>query len=163
MKDTLIIYDSVFGNTGKIAKEMAKLLGEYQEVDLRQVGEVWPEHLDGIKTLIVGSPTRQFKATSALNQFLKQIPDGSLLGIGVAAFDTRMTPDDVRKNRFFAIMVKLFGYAAEKIAKQLKKLGGIEMIPPQGFLVSAIEGPLVDGELERVADWVLQILNRQKS
>jgi len=52
MKDTLIIYDSVFGNTGKIAQEMARILGEHQEVDLRQVGEVWPEHLDGIKTLI---------------------------------------------------------------------------------------------------------------
>jgi hypothetical protein len=60
-------------------------------------------------------------------------------------------------------MVKLFGYAAEKIAKQLKKLGGIELISPQGFLVSAIEGPLVNGELESVAIWVNQILELQKS
>ena len=71
MKDTLIIYDSVFGNTGKIAQEMARILGEHREVDLRPVGEVWPEHLDGIKLLIVGSPTRQFKATAALDQFFK--------------------------------------------------------------------------------------------
>ena len=74
-----------------------------------------------------------------------------------------MTPEDVKKNRFLAIMVKLFGYAAEKIAKQLKKLGGVEIIPPKGFLVSAMEGPLVDGELEQAAEWVLQILNSQKS
>lgn len=163
MKDALVIYDSVFGNTRKVAEEMARILGDHQEVDIRQVGEVWPEHLDGIKLLIVGSPTRQFKATIALDQFLKQIPDGSLQGIKFAAFDTRMTPDDVRKNWFLAIMVKLFGYAAEKIDKQLKILGGIELIPPQGFLVSAIEGPLVNGELESVAIWVNQILELQKS
>jgi flavodoxin len=163
MKDTLIIYDSVFGNTGKIANEIARIFREHMEVDIRQVGEVWPEHLDGIKLLIVGSPTRQFKATAALDQFLNQIPDGSLQGIQIAAFDTRMTPEDVKKNWFLAIMVKLFGYAAEKIAKQLKKLGGIELISPQGFLVSAIEGPLVNGELESVAIWVNQILELQKS
>jgi hypothetical protein len=59
-------------------------------------------------------------------------------------------------------MVKLFGYAAEKIAKQLKKLGGIELISPQGFLVSAIEGPLVAGELEQAVAWAAQILKNQK-
>jgi len=160
MKNTLIIYDSVFGNTGKIAEAMANALEEHQEVDLRLVGEVFSEHLDGVKTLIVGSPTRQFKATGALDQFLKQIPAGTLEGIQVAAFDTRLTPEDVAKNKFLAIMVKFFGYAAEKIAKQLIHLGGKEVVSPQGFLVTGVEGPLVEGELERAANWVLKIINK---
>jgi len=160
MKNTLIIYDSVFGNTGKIAEAMANALEEHQEVDLRLVGEVFSEHLDGVKTLIVGSPTRQFKATGALDQFLKQIPAGTLEGIQVAAFDTRLTPEDVAKNKFLAIMVKFFGYAAEKIAKQLIHLGGKEVVSPQGFLVTGVEGPLVEGELERAANWALKTINK---
>jgi flavodoxin len=160
MKSILIIYDSVFGNTAKIAHAMANALEEYQEVDLRLVGEVFPEHLDGVKTLIVGSPTRQFKATGAMDQFLKQIPAGTLAGIQVTAFDTRMTPKDVAKNKFLAIMVKFFGYAAEKIAKQLILLGGKEVVSPEGFLVTGMEGPLVEGELERAADWALKTINK---
>ncbi|PKO06459.1 MAG: nitric oxide synthase [Chloroflexi bacterium HGW-Chloroflexi-3] len=159
MKDILIIYDSVFGNTAKIAQSMAYALEVHHEVDIRLVGEVFPEHLDGVKTLIVGSPTRQFKATGALDQFLKQVPAGTLEGIQVAAFDTRMTPEDVSKNKFLALMVMFFGYAAEKIAKQLILLGGKEVVSPQGFLVTGIEGPLVEGELARAADWVLKIIN----
>ncbi len=160
MKEILIIYDSVFGNTAKIAQAMASALEEHQEVDLRLVGEVFPEHLDGVKTLIVGSPTRQFKATGALDQFLKQIPSRGLASVNVAAFDTRMTPEDIRKNKFLAIMVKFFGYAAEKIAKQLILLGGKEVVSPQGFLVTGMEGPLVEGELERAADWALNTINQ---
>lgn len=160
MKEILIIYDSVFGNTAKIAQAMARALEDHQEVDLRLVGEVFPEHLDGVKTLIVGSPTRQFKATGALDQFLKQIPSGGLTSVNVAAFDTRMTPEDIRKNKFLAIMVKFFGYAAEKIAKQLILLGGNEVVSPQGFLVTGMEGPLVEGELERAADWALKTIHK---
>lgn len=119
MKDTLIIYDSVFGNTAKIAHAMANALGEHRKVGLCLVGEVFPEHLDGVKTLIVGSPTRQFKATGALDHFLKQIPAEGLNGVSIAAFDTRMTQEDVKKNWFLAVMIKFFGYAAEKIARKL--------------------------------------------
>lgn len=56
-------------------------------------------------------------------------------------------------------MVKLFGYAAEKIARALKKSGGIEVISPEGFYVKEVEGPLLDGELERATNWVLRIIH----
>ena len=158
MKETLIIYDSVFGNTAKIAQAMGDILQEHQVVDVRIVGEVLPEYLDGIKTLIVGSPTRQFKATNALDQFLKQIPQAGLEGVQIAAFDTRLTPEEAGKNMFLALMVKMFGYAAEKISRQLVLKGGIQIIAPQGFFVSGMEGALLEGELDKAAAWVLKTL-----
>jgi hypothetical protein len=54
--------------------------------------------------------------------------------------------------------VKLFGYAAKPIAYKLEKKGGSLVIPPEGFLVKASEGPLKDGELERAADWAKLII-----
>lgn len=38
-------------------------------------------------------------------------------------------------------MVGLFGYAAEPIAKRLKKAGGKEAAAPAGFIVTDTEGP----------------------
>lgn len=159
MKETLIIYDSVFGNTAKIAQTMADALQEHLVVDLRIVGEVLPEHLDCIKTLIVGSPTRKFKATNALDQFLRQIPQGGVEGVQIAAFDTRITPEEVARNKFLTVTVKLFGYAAEKISKQLVLKGGKEISAPQGFLVNGMEGDLLEGELEKAAAWALKTIH----
>jgi flavodoxin len=155
MKEVLIIYDSVFGNTKKISEAMFNALEPKMEVDLCVIGEVFPEHLDGVKYLLIGSPTRQFKETTAMNQFLKQTPKNGLNGIKYAAFDTRMTPDDVNKNRLLGLMVRLFGYAAEKISKQLRLLGGVEAVRPEGFYVVGMEGPLAEGVLDRAAKWAM--------
>ena len=59
---------------------------------------------------------------------------------------------------FLKFMAGLFGYAAEPIAKRLKKAGGDEAVTPAGFIVTDTEGPLKEGELERAAAWVKQIL-----
>jgi len=54
-------------------------------------------------------------------------------------------------------MVKLFGYAAEPIAKRLGRKGGELAVTPEGFLVEGTEGPLKEGELERAAAWAERI------
>jgi hypothetical protein len=89
--------------------------------------------------------------------FLNKIPLNGLKGIKVAAFDTRISTVDVN-SRFLNVLVKLFGYAAKPIAYKLEKKGGSLVIPPEGFLVKASEGPLKDGELERAADWAKLII-----
>ncbi|MBU4443831.1 MAG: flavodoxin domain-containing protein [Candidatus Marinimicrobia bacterium] len=63
----MIIYDSVFGNTEKVAKVMGEALGSHEDVNVVRVTDVKPEQLTGLDILIVGSPTRQFKATPAIN------------------------------------------------------------------------------------------------
>ena len=71
----------------------------------------------------------------------------SLKGIDVAAFDTRLSTR----------LVKVFGYAADKIAADLKAKGGEPVLPPGGFLVKGRKGPLKEGELERAAAWAKEI------
>jgi len=76
----------------------------------------------------------------------------------VAAFDTRFTESTIQESsKVLPVFVKLFGYAAEPIANELKKKGGRLIIPSEGFYVSDIEGPLLEGELERAADWAKRI------
>lgn len=151
----LIVYDSVFGNTGKVAQAMAEALGDGAVI--RKPGEVTSEDMRGLELLIAGSPTRAFQATGAMSGFLKGIPAGSLRGVRVAAFDTRMYLPDVN-NKFLNFMAGVFGYAAEPMAKKLVQKGGRQALAPEGFYVQGSEGPMKDGEITRAAAWAAVIL-----
>jgi flavodoxin len=153
----LVVYDSVFGNTEKVAQAMGDALGSQAEVQAMRVGDVRPEHLSGLDALIVGSPTRAFSPTPAIKGWLRGLPARSLEGVRVAAFDTRVSLEEV-DSALLTFMVKLFGYAAEPIGKRLVRKGGKPAMPPEGFIVEGTEGPLREGELERAADWARQIL-----
>lgn len=158
----LVIYDSQFGNTAQIGQAIADGLSGSSEapndVESHRIGDVQPDELTGIDLLIVGSPTQKFSPTSATKGFLKSIPSNALNGIKVAAFDTRITEEEIKAHGFLSKMVDIFGYAADPISDRLKKKGGEVVMPPEGFTVEGTEGPLTDGELERAMEWAKRIL-----
>jgi flavodoxin len=150
---TLIIYDSVFGNTAQIAQAMCSALGAPENARVYHASEVKPEQLTGIDLLIVGSPTRGFRPTQAITTFLRSLAAHSIDGVKVAAFDTRISLDQVH-SVLLSVLVRLFGYAARPIADRLKAKGGSLVAPPEGFFVKGSQGPLKEGELQRAIDWV---------
>lgn len=153
----MIVYDSFFGNTEKVARAMRDGLAVKGDALICRVSDVKPDQLAGLELLIVGSPTRAFRPTRAVLNLLNWIPGGSLKGTKVAAFDTRIALEDV-KPRLLKWMVNLFGYAARPISNLLVKKGGELVLPPEGFCVADSEGPLKDGELERAAAWARSAL-----
>ncbi|HUT45773.1 MAG TPA: flavodoxin family protein [Sedimentisphaerales bacterium] len=158
----LVVYDSFFGNTEQIARSIGSSIGRPEDVGIIRVGNVKPEQLTGLKLLIVGSPTRAFRPTPAIKNFLKSIPKNGLKGVKVTAFDTRMTEEEINSSVFILrILVNIFGYAARPISDRLVKKGGEFIAPPEGFFVHGTEGPLIEGELERASEWVKQILAKQ--
>jgi flavodoxin len=153
----MIIYDSIFGNTAQIARAIGNAFRSQPDVEILHVNDVKPDQLTGAKLLIVGSPTRGFRSTPAIKKLLGSIPSNGLKGVKIAAFDTRISADDIesRIGRFF---VNRFGYAAQPIADRLVKKGGELISAPEGFFVKGTEGPLKENELERAADWAKQIM-----
>lgn len=149
----MVVYDSAYGNTKAIAEAIAGALGPPDDVALRHVGDVRPEDLSGVDLLVVGSPTQRFTATPPVTNLLKSLAPGALRGVKVAAFDTRFPQEKINEIRILGFFVSLFGYAAKPIANRLQKKGGELVAPPEPFYVSDTEGPLLDGELERAADW----------
>ena len=113
----------------------------------------------GLNLLVVGSPTRAFSASPETKAWLKALAPNSLRGVKVAAFDTRADMKDVN-SRTLTAFVRLFGYAAEPIAKSLTKCAGTLIIPAEGFFIVDKEGPLKDGELARATAWAQQIAAR---
>ena len=145
----LVVYDSAYGNTEKIAKAIGGAITG--DVKVLRVSEVDPSELKTINLFIIGSPTYGGGPTPAIRGFLKKVPESSLQGIKVAAFDTRLSTR----------MVKILGYAAGKIASSLKKKGANLIAEPEGFFVEGGKGPLKEGELERAIAWVKGIVERK--
>jgi len=150
----LIVYDSTYGNTEKIAEAIGSAING--SVKVLRAGEARPSELKSIDILIVGSPTQGFRATKPVQNFIESIPAGSLKGINMAAFDTRMPESDVGRGLRF--IMKMGGYAAPRIVQALRKKGGNLAVPAQGFFVKDKEGPLTEGELERAASWAKEIV-----
>jgi flavodoxin I len=154
----LVLYDSQYGNTQQIAQAVASQLGSPENATLLRASEMNPAALNEWQLLIVGSPTQRFMATPALMAWLNGIPRDGLRGMQVAAFDTRLTEQQIRATPVLKWFVHKSSYAAWWLAKQLKKKGGTLLLPPEGFFVEGMEGPLLPGELERAAAWGRKIL-----
>ncbi len=139
----LVVYDSRYGNTQKVANAIGKALGG----EVKQVVSVDASRVKA-DLLIVGSPTHGGRPTEPVRNFLNALP--SLHDVRVAAFDTRVP----EKEQTFSLRVvmKVMGYASGKIAGSLQKKGG-RLIAAEGFLVEDKEGPLRKGELARAARW----------
>lgn len=152
----LVIYDSAFGNTAKVAQAIGEALAGRYEVNVQHLGDVTPAHFAGLDLLVVGSPTQKLGMTETMRDFLDTIPD--IKGLRVAAFDTRISIDDWESTvSRVAMKVFLHRYAAKPIERALEKKGGQPVIEPEGFFVLDTEGPLKEGELERAAAWASEI------
>jgi flavodoxin len=158
MGNVLVVYDSVFGNTEKVAQAIGSALEVSGTVTVVKAADVVADHWRDIEVLVIGSPTRGFRPTPAVVQLLKSQPAGQLSRVKAAAFDTRIMPEDIN-SKFLRFVVNIAGYAAPVIAKQLKKKGADLVLPPEGYFVNGSEGPLKDGELVRAAEWVQHLVS----
>jgi len=137
----MVVYDSVYGNTEKVAKAIGDGIGGGAQVV--RAAAVKTSDLEGLELLVVGSATHGGRPTEALQGLLGRMGEESLHGVRVAAFDTRLATK----------LVAVFGYAAKRIATALEGRGGRLVAPPEGFLVQGRRGPLQEGELERATAW----------
>lgn len=153
---TLIVYDSFFGCTEKIAQEIGAILTKRGFVIVVKADQTTPEMLKEIDLLILGSPTRAFSPSPNTKAFLKRLQPDQLRGVRVAAFDTRIGDID-KAPKILKFLVNIFGYAAEPMLKALIKKGGIQTVAPGWFYVDGMEGPVKEGELERAAGWAEEI------
>lgn len=146
---TVIIYDSVYGNTGKIAEEVARTRG--QEAKLIHIAAVRKEDIEESELIIIGTPTHGGRATAAVQTFIKSIPTDIWLNKKVAVFSTGMPASSV--NFFVKLVIKILGYAASPALAGILKNGALHAAPPADFMVKDKQGPLLEGELARARKW----------
>jgi len=146
--NTLVIYDSKFGNTERIAEAIARGVGSVSDVHVMSTTEAVRalETIAGRPDLLfVGGPTQNHGPSAGLRDFMKALP-ASLRGVPVACFDTR-----------YRGPVLLMGSAASAAAKALAKAGAEIVAAPESFYI-ARRGQmplqtLEPGEIERAQQW----------
>jgi len=149
---SLVVYDSLFGNTEKVARTVQNALQTAKhQAKISHVTSISPNELSKYDLLVVGSPTHGGRPTPEINSFLQSIPTDTNHPFKVAVYDTRMDPISVNKG--LQLLMSLIGFAAPKMAKSLKQKGVKLAGEPAGFIVEDREGPLRTGELERVEQW----------
>jgi len=147
----LIIYDSRFGNTEKVARAIGEAITPLGEAKVVKAADANVSELSSIDFLLVGSPTHGGGATRAIKEFLRKIPAKALEKVRVASCDTRFSAND--RGLGTRIVLGIFRCAAARIATILEYKGGYLATEPEGFIVENSEGPLKKGELERAATW----------
>ena len=151
----LIIYDTVYGNTEKVAQALQTALSAGNAVSLLKAHAASPAQAQQAHLLLVGSPTHGGRPTEAVKKLLDAIPAGGLKGKRAAAFDTSSAKQG--EGWFVRGVIDFFGCASKRISADLSAKAA-EVLGADTFLVRGREGSLLEGELERAQAWAKALL-----
>jgi hypothetical protein len=160
MTHGLVVFESMFGNTRKIAEAVKEGFSTSLPTVILEVGTAPDVLADDVDLLVVGGPTHAFgmsrprtREDAALQAAGHVVSDRNGLrewltslqrsrgNVAASAFDTRIDKPRVP------------GSAARGAEKRLRKLGFRIAAPSESFYVTGVTGPLVEGEAERARLW----------
>ncbi len=150
----VVVYDSVYGNCEKAAREIAKGCG----AQAIRAGSAKAVSLETFDLLVVGSPTHGGKPMESVKKFLDGIPENCLKGKKAAGFDTHISKES--KGMFLRGVSKVLGFAAPRISRELEEKGAKIAAEPAGFGVKGKEGPLEESELKKAGAWGAKLAKR---
>jgi hypothetical protein len=156
---TLMVCESMFGNTHAVAEAVVATLSRHGRTDLVDVAGAPVAIKADVDLVVVGAPTHAFGLSrpNTRESAVKQGAPGDVESVGVrewlatlaqpagptgaAAFDTRVARPRVP------------GSAARAAGRRLTRLGFQPVAKPVSFWVESTTGPLRPGELERARRW----------
>ena len=172
---SIVVYESMFGNTHEVAERIAANLEELGEVRVEATKNITPSETANVQLLVVGGPTHLHGMSSnasrksaqqtasedpsidlddefggpGLRGWIRGLPEGE--GHFCAAFDTRAHKPEV-----------LTGSAARGIARRLRHHGYVELLEHESFVLDG-NGPIHADELERAHEWGRALAKRCKA
>ena len=158
----LVVYESLWGNTEKVARAIAAELAVTMQVDVVDVDSA-PNTIAGYDLVAVGGPTHAFSMSreSTRQTAVKQNGAPFAPQRGIREWLDVLTPPEnhVKAVTFDtrANAPRLPGSAARAAKQELRSLGFEIPLKQKTFRVHGYEGPLVDGELEKAAVWAREV------
>jgi len=147
----IVAFDSIYGNTRKVAEYVAAgLISEGHQAELVNVRETSGKEVKG-DMLFLGSPTRMASMTGKSKSFAKRLDAEDWAGKKAVAFDTIMAAPDDETKKAKALKWTANG-AAPKLAQLLKSKGldvsekmlRVEVVGMKGPLTSNAESMVKD-------------------
>ena len=148
----LIVYESKYGNTEKIAFAISSGMKEVGMTDVvvKKAEDVASEDFKSADIWVVGGPTHMFSATGGPKSAIKTGIKSGLEGKKATFFDTRYD-------------MKVGSGAAEKLKSIAEKEGLKLAIEPEVFIVTGNKGPLAEGEEAKAAQFGRKIAGALRS
>lgn len=161
----VIVYESMFGSTRKVADAIARGAGKYGEVVVVGVHQATPEVIEAADFLVVGGPTHMHSmsrpASRRMAVDMARKPGSGLVlqpdtagdglrewlaaletvNVECAAFDTKLPGRTL-----------LTGRAGARIDRMLRHHGGRPLRPPHSFIVGK-DNTITPDELSRAEQW----------
>ena len=163
----LVIYESMYGNTRRVAQVVAAALGALPEVRLVHADDALAEDVAGADLVVIGAPThawglprantRRGASTKTVTSEGLALEPGADTKSGVRELLTTLRAHELR-GWFAAFDTRrrgprwLTGRASTTIAAELTRLGMRELVSAESFYVDRRDH-LIDGELDRAASW----------
>lgn len=159
----VVVHESMFHNTEAVARAVAHGL-EREGFEVTTVPVVSAPPLETLTAdlLVVGAPTHAFSLSrpSTREDAVRRGADPTSARTGVRDWMTAARPT-AAVHRPLAAMFDtrvqqtrhLPKSAASRGRHLLQHLGLTVLVPPQGFLVGGLQGPLLDDELEHAVTW----------
>ena len=157
--EALVVFESMWGNTEKVAHAVAAGLAESMEVTTVDVSRAPSEVGAEFGLIVAGGPTHAFSMSRAstrqeagakgadegnvhtgMREWLQSLPARD--DLWVATFDTRV-----------ASVRHLPGSAAKAAAREVRRRRLGQVVATESFYVADTAGPLLDGELDRARAW----------
>ena len=134
----LVIYDTRYGNTWKVAAALTEGLGSVAGVEAacRPLDQVRSDDLEVAECIIIGGPTEFFSTSHHMKEFFRRISGYDLHRKYGFAFDTHARG-------------RLAGSAATSIERQMKTLGMAMLEPHQSAFTLDPTGGRVGGNRGR--------------
>ena len=144
MKRVLIVFDTTYGNTEKLGREIATGIEETGAVECKviDIKEVKSEDISGYDGVLFGGPIHAFRATRGIKGAVKEAVKKGLDGKLVSTFDTYQAPGHI-------------GRAAKQIEEMVAdKAPGAKILSPGcTALVVDRKGPLDAAEPAKARDF----------
>ncbi|MDH7558083.1 MAG: flavodoxin domain-containing protein [Candidatus Bathyarchaeota archaeon] len=152
MVKVLVVYESKYGNTKRVAEAIVEGMNEAEEVEvtIRELKEVDLNAISAYDAILIGSPNHFGGPTRGIKGFIDKFGELQLQGKKFAVFDTYMGGD--------------FEKAAKKMEKQIneKVLGLKQIISGLSIKVQGMKGPILEGELPRCREFGRKIAAQLK-
>jgi hypothetical protein len=156
----LVVYESAFGNTEKIARAIGEGVSLWMTTNVAEVSAA-PAETPDLDLLVVGGPTHAFSMSrpSTRREAAKNTEEGEpvSMDLGIREWFSRMQgPMNWQAVAFDTRFKKprmMTGSAARAAERRLRQPGCRIAAPAESFFVSGTTGPLLDGELDRARRW----------
>ncbi len=143
MPMALIVYESRYGNTKRVAETIAKGMQRIEgiEVALSEVKGVDPSAISRSDAIVIGSPNHMGGPTRGIKKFIDKLGSLSLEGKQFAVFDTYGGGD--------------FEKATKKIEQRVREKAPATKMMASGLSikVEGMKGPIAEGELPKCEEF----------